>query len=129
MRAWTILMFLIIFTVFLNVVGYLGVFGAPRGENIFEYRPTEFMKSVKNFDFLNVLSISMAGLAIIGGVFLRLNVGAVVYAGIFSANVTVLDVFFDKLSGFEGGFISGPLETTITIAIAFTFLWGFIKLS
>lgn len=129
-RAWTILMFLVLFNISFLVVGALGVWTTPSGHNPLAMSGNDFIQNIWQWppNYLDILSMGTFGIAIIGSAFLRLPVGAAVYAALIATNVFTLDTIFTQLSGY-GFAIMPELELLITAALTLMFLGGFIDLA
>lgn len=130
MRAWTILMFLVLFNISFIVVGALGIWTTPEGHNPLALSGSDFVNNFTEFppDYMAILSSVTIGLAVIGSVFLRMPVGAAVYAGLMGVNLFSLDTIFGELSGY-GFTIMPEMQIIITAGLSLMFLWGFIDLA
>ena len=126
MRAYVIAMFLITFNLSLPVLNGLGVFGQVSSNPIPE-TTTDPGSLISN-----ALGV-VGGLAVVGGVILRLNIGAIIFASVFAITALPLKSTVNAIA--QPYMVGGAADTItaavglVTAVLAFVFVYAFIQLS
>jgi len=137
MRAWTILVFLVIFNLSFGVVSALDIGRTPEGENpIEEGSDEDFISNLNIMDessgpnYLALIGTLDIALALIAATLLNLPVGAAIYAGLAGVNLFSLGSILQTLENYSEEFvIMQEMEVLLAVALGLLFLWGFIDLA
>lgn len=124
MMAYRISIFLILFTLALPVIGALGIFQVPSGENPLEKGGV--MGYVANWDFKGLILSGVGLLALVGALIFRVPVGAAVFATVFTFSMLP---FTSTLNTFEEIGVMAEIIVLIEVIVAFVFLFAFIQLA
>jgi len=118
MKAYTLIMGLIIFQACIVICGSLGITGPMTG-TILDW--SYFA------DWRALLGALPTALLIPAGIMLRVNIGALVFAGAFCVSNYPFSATVVRLV--DLGIIPPAMASTLVLLMWLAFLWGFIQLS